>query len=160
MSVAVTVAIAEAIKDELKRNELSQSYELQRTYADFKLELESAGPLRIDVVNVTTETESTLAARGKLQWMCKTDIAIRKRFDQAARDDATGYLPTREVDPLVFLVQEVVELFCPTILPNCEGTWETTKIVVCPDNTHLRDLRQFTGIVRIEHRIDKAIVRT
>lgn len=152
MTTAVSVAIAQAVADEIGQIEFGgQPIAAVRSYADWELELSDAGTLNIDVVAVSTEQKSELLARGaKAKYVIPIDIAVRYRFDPSQQDDDTGRIDLEQIDQLVLLVETLHEQFLPNRLTEFQaGVWIETKILVCPVLKHLRELRQFTGIVRV-----------
>jgi hypothetical protein len=157
MPDAISVAVAKEVTAMLAAADLSQDFEPERSYADWQLELKSAGTLRVDVVAVTTKQEVELAARGGAKfYTIPVDIAVRQKFGQAAQDEDTGRIEIATVDELVYLVQEIHELFLPNRLENFQaGVWQETKLIANPLHHHLQKLRQFTGIVRVTFKAEK-----
>lgn len=150
MPTAASVSIADAIQLMLAAATLSKVIEPERSYADWDLELKEYDTLRVDVVAVTTEQQSDLAAKGVIRFTVPVDIAVRYRFGADKQDDDTGRIDVAKVDELVLLVQEIHSLFTPNRLTDFQaGAWVSTRIVVNPSNKHLREMRQFLGIVRV-----------
>ncbi len=153
---AVLVDAAEAVKTGLNSASLSQSFRAERSYADWDMELEDIDTLRVDVVPVAHE-DSDLADRGHIAYECAIDVGIRKRFSQ---DDQamSGRVATDEVDALVLLVEDVVELFAGKVLTDfTSGIWHEAEVRASFNRAHLRELRQFTGIVRLPFDVEKAL---
>lgn len=158
MSDAVAVAVAKAVTSQIDAATLSLAFTPERSYADWELALEDADELHVDVVVVTTELATELSSRGRMKYTVPIDIGVRKRFVTAQQDDDTGRVELAEVDALMLLVEEIHELFASVSLTDyTEATWQETKTLVAPLNKHLRENRQFTGIVRVTFRVDKAI---
>src|SRR5688572_16970286 len=108
--VAAAVSIAESVKTMLAAATLSQPFTVERSYADWEFQLEQAGSLRVDVAPHTTKQEVELVARGgKLAYTVPIDVCIRKKFG-VVNDDA-GRIPNAEIDPLMYLTQEIHQLF-------------------------------------------------
>jgi hypothetical protein len=150
MSDAAPVTVAKAVTAELAAASLSQEFEPERSYADWDLPLEDSDRLHVDVVIVTTEQKSKLDTRSGLNYLVPIDIAIRKRFSQGQQDDDTGRVNIDDIDALMLLTDEIHRLFIPRRLTTfAEAVWQETKILVAPERKHLRELRQFTGIVRV-----------
>ena len=161
---AANVTIADSLKDVIDGATLSQSeYTLERSYAEWDLELEgiddsalpAADRLFIDVVTHTVSQTVALVARGVLSLLCPIDIAVRKKFSSDDVDPNTGRILTTSVDDLVFLTQELHVLLTKLrTADNFCGVWQTTEILVNPNQDHLRTLRQFTSIIRLVFRAD------
>lgn len=151
MAEAIAVTVAKAVTDHLGRATFGQAVTIERSYADWELALDEAATTRIDVVLVTTEQTTELTTRGGSQYLVPIDIAVRKRFEVDG-----DRIPNDQVDALMLLVQNVHDHFTPE-RPNDFpiASWEETKILVAPLTKHLRELRQFTGIVRVTFRVYK-----
>lgn len=170
MSQAVSVAIAEEVRKRIRSaNTLSErDFTVTRSYLEWDLELkglENAGlqevdKLLIDVVAHTTEQQVELSARDVLRYTVPIDIAIRRKFGEDKKDQETGRIKVEEIDKLVLLTEEVHGLFIPARLTEFPyHVWDNdkggTQIVVNPHREHLRELRQFTSIVRTFLRADR-----
>lgn len=152
---AVVVTVAEAVKAMIATAKTADGFSqteftLERSYADWELELKKATDLRVDVVAVINKQRAELDTRGSYAYTVPVDIAIRKRFAQDQQDDATGRAVVEEVDALMLFTQEVFEVFMPERLTDfSDGVWESTEILVAPHHDHLRTLKQFTSVVRL-----------
>jgi len=157
MSNAVSVEVAQAVTDQLAAATLSQTINPERNDADWELAMEEASDLHVDVVAVTTDQKIELSSRSTVCFTVPVDIAVRRRFGND-KQDAKGRVNIAEVDALKLLVQEIFLLFIPQRLTEFPaGAWEETKISVCPLVKHLKDNKQFTGIVRVTFRVDQTI---
>lgn len=167
MSDAVVVAVAKAVTAQIAAATLSQKFTPERSYADwdFKLEamdllaLQDADKLHVDVVGHTMQQASELATRGSLRYTVPIDIAVRRKFGQDKQNDDTGRIAIEEIDALMLLTQELFVMFTKVRLADFQyAIWDNdkggTNIVVAPDVKHLRELRQFTAIIRIFFRAD------
>lgn len=167
MADAVSVATAKAVVERIQAATLSQQFTLERSYAEWDLELtkldllelRESDKLRIDVVAHTTEQETALQTRGGVRYKIPVDIAIRKKFGPDKQNDDTGRIEVEEVDALILLLQEVHLLFVKqrlgdTNLSVWDGENGGTQILAAPIREHLRTLRQFTGLIRIVFRAD------
>ncbi len=154
---AVLVDVAEAVKAELETGSFTLAITPERSYADWEDELESdeAGRIRCDVVPVQI-ARSELDARGELVYMAETDIGIRRRFDNDAASWTHGRVQLGDVDQLCQLVEQIHEFFAENNgrrLSTLTGaTWEASEIRASYVRDHLREWRQFTGIVRVTYR--------
>lgn len=149
MPNAVSVNVAEAVVAALSAATLSLAPTIERSYADWELELDKETGLRIDVVAETTKQKAEAAARGVTAYTIPVDIAIRQRFGNDKQDDYSGRIPNLSIDPLVFLVEEIHELFTLERTASfTDAAWEGNEILVCPLREHLR-VRQFTAVIRL-----------
>ena len=151
-NVAVAVSVAEAVRLMLEKGSFSQEFSLARSYGEWDLSLEDTETLRVDVANVSTKQEVELAARGgKLAYTIYVDVAVRKKLEA----ENTGYVPNELVDPLMHLVQELHAFFVQERLRGNEAKqiWkEDPRIMAAPVLKHLREMRQFTGLIRLVFR--------
>ncbi len=163
MPQAVSVAIAQGVADQIGQiNFGDEPIEAERSYADWELGLTDAGELHVDVVAVTTEQKTELVARGaRARYTVPIDIAVRYRFGEQDQDDQSGRIDVAKIDGLVLLVEQIHEQFLPNRLTEfTDAVWVETKILVCPLLKHLRELRQFTGIVRVTFEAVKDLAPT
>lgn len=144
-------------------DQLAQKFTLVRSYADWEFDAENQDDLalreedklRVDVVGHMTEQTAELAARGgKVSLVIPVDIAVRKRLGPDKQCEDTGEIAIGVVDELMLLVQQIYLMFMPIRLTDFpHSVWDGenggTKILVAPDRRHLRDLRQFTGLIRV-----------
>ena len=137
-----------------------------RSYADWDLDLATADyeKIYVDVVLVSNGITIERETQTGVRYTVPVDIGIRKKLGPA--DEALGVTPDRSVldnaviDSLVDLTEHIAEYF-----PTPSGRLATyTNAVVegSPDvrtvagRDHLRN-RQFTGVVRVTHRVDKEL---
>src|SRR5688572_19427482 len=107
---AVLITLADAITAELNDATWDGlTFEAERNYADWDLELKDFDTLYVDVVPVDFG-ETELDGRNSVGYSPSVDIAIRKKFRQADLTDA-GKIDLEEIDRLVLLVQEMHEFF-------------------------------------------------
>jgi hypothetical protein len=145
---AILVSTADAVLNVLADHRFSQEFAPLRSYADWELPLEDAGDLRVDVVPAGSP-EMELETRGSIGYTPQVDIVVRKRLAQE-QQEADGTLILPEIDDLVLLVQEIAEYFMADRLAEFEGAaWERTQILAAFKSSHLRQYRQFTGIIRL-----------
>ena len=145
---AILVSTADAVLNALADHRFSQEFEPVRSYADWELPLEDQDELHVDVVPVGSP-EMELETRGSIDYSPQVDIVIRKRL-ASDQQEADGTLILPEVDDLVLLVQELAEYFMADRLAEFEGAaWERTQMLAAFKPSHLRQYRQFTGIIRL-----------
>jgi hypothetical protein len=164
MSEAVEVSVAKAVVTELAAATLSQKITPVRSWADWVQPLETddtckENTLYVDVVPVATAQEVEASSRSTLRYTCPIDIAVRKKVGADRQDEDTGRIVIEEIDSLMVLVQEIHELFTLARMQDFDAAaWQGTKRLVAPHKPHLRDMRQFTGIVRVSFRVDRKVV--
>lgn len=160
---AVEVSVAKAVVSQLAAAKLSREFLPVRSWADWVQPLEDddkckEDTLYVDVVPVATAQEIEASSRNTLAYTVPIDIAVRRKFSPQWQDQVTGRISVGEVDAMMYLVQEIHEEF--TLARMCDfpsGAWQETRRVVAPHKPHLRDMRQFTGIVRVTFRVDRKV---
>lgn len=158
MSDALAIQVADEVVTELLAASLSQSVTPVRSYADWTLELKNAASLRVDVVPVANEVKIEADCRDGVEYDIAIDIAVRKKFSQDDRDEDTGDIQNSSVDPLTFYVEEIAENFVLNRFADLEvATWQGTKIEALFIPQHLRELSQFTGIVRLSFQASRTL---
>ena len=154
---AVLVDVATAITAELAAASLGQTFVPARSYADWDEQLEDAGTLHVDVVPVNYD-ESALDSRESIGYVVSCDVGIRKRFGTDDQEVSTGRIELAEIDDLVLLVEAIHEFFIERRLAGYESAvWRETKIRSAYIRKHLREYRQFTGMIRVSYDVSKAI---
>ena len=148
MPTAVLVTTADAVLNVLADNDFSQDFEPQRSYADWDLPLEDSDDLNVDVVPVNAP-DFELETRESISYAPQVDIVIRKRLVQEEQE-ADGSLVLSVIDDLVYLVQQIAEFFVTDRFSEVESIiWQRTQILAAYKASHLRQHRQFTGIIRL-----------
>lgn len=164
MADAQSVAVAKAVEAMIADAKLSKSFNLQRGYAEWSLDLsnlseiawENPEHLRVDVVAHMTEQRHELATRHSLQFTLPIDVAVRQKLGGNEQRASTGRLHVGEIDALVKLTEELHLLFTRKRLAGdfpC-AIWQETNLQTCPDKALLRTHRMFFGIVRLTFRVD------
>lgn len=159
---AVLVDVCEAVKDELELGSFVFAIEPERSYADWDEKLEDLDDLRVDVVPVGVRL-TQLDARGELIYQCEIDVGVRKRFSADDHDDATGRIERSEIDDLVLLVEQMHEYFVDAdnngrrLTNYAAAVWQECSIRASYVREHLRELQQFTGIIRVTYEATKAL---
>ena len=166
MPDALAVTVAKAVTTALAGASLSQSFTPNRSYADWDLagsstglQLADADVLHVDVVLSQTEQQVNPVNRDELGYIVPVMICVRQRFGTPDENSSTGAVNVSAVDALMYLVQQIHELFFKK--EEIEGQlagydWLKTAFVVAPVREHLREWRQFTGIITITFRMDDA----
>lgn len=160
MSPAFSVRIAEAIAAELRGHTFTLSPKVSRLYMQGKdLLLTEANTLRVDVQVGDCETE--FATRALTQYTCRTDIAVRKKFVPAETVAATGKIDVAEIDRLILLTQQIHDFFSRDSdnasgrrLANYEeAAFQNVEFRPLYFPNHLRENRQYTGIVAVTFQV-------
>lgn len=147
--MSVLVDIAEAVVAEINAATLTLDVEAARSY-DTDALLEDLDTLRVDVVPVRLAGE--MQDRGSLGREAVVDVAVRKRFGTTDTAE-NGLVNKSAVDELVDLVEEIDELLAgATRLSTYTGAiWQVSEIRAPWMPDHLRQNRQFTGILRVTY---------
>jgi hypothetical protein len=151
MPQSALVQTAQSIADELNAHTFTLRFTAERSYRT-DLELEDLDTLHVDVVPVNAPSE--LASREVISYDCSVDIAVRKKFEPKDHDKA-GEIDRDEIDRLMLLVQEVHEFLVRRRLTTFEeAAWQSTDIRLWYFPRHLREFRQFTGLIRVVFRVN------
>lgn len=121
-----------------------------RSYAPEDMKLDKHGELRIDVVPVGHDS-AEMDDRAHLAYVSGIDIGIRYKFSQGD-STSTGEIDMSEIDGLAKLVEQVYEFLAGKRF--CEAIWRDGSIRAVYVPKHLREWRQFTGIIRVRFEID------
>jgi hypothetical protein len=148
MPTAVLVSTADAVLNALAGASLSQMIEPRRSYADWELPLEGSSDLQVDVVPVNGP-DFELETRHSISYSPQVDIVIRRALGQDEQEE-DGSLVLAEIDDLVYLVEQIAEFFVTDRFSEVESIiWQRTQILAAYKASHLRQHRQFTGIIRL-----------
>lgn len=155
------ITVAQAIADTTNDNNLTTwaaPFQAVRSYADWDEKLEAFDTLHVDVVPVGF-TRSELADRGHIEHDIAVDIGVRQRFSQEHQDPETGRLFNAPLDVMSALLQQLAEYWMKDRLTKHPGDceWQETVIRTPYARDHLREHRQFTGIIRITHQVTKVL---
>lgn len=158
MSTNIPVEVAKAIALDIENHTFTLSPEVHRRYMQEKdLILEDSDDLRIDVQ--VSDCVTNVITRGSTKYLCQTDIAVRKHFVTAEEVAATGEIDTDELDRLIFLVLEIHDFFARDsddgsgrrLATYNEAAFYSAEFRPLYVPAHLRQHRQFTGIVTVEY---------
>lgn len=144
------IKVADAVAERINEADLSLPVTAVRSYADFDELLEDLGELHCDVIPAVNGSVP-LVARGTTRYRCPVSVGLRKRFTQQETDGSTGRILLPEMDRLTNLLVEISELFHGQRLDwtNLKAAWQATDFTANFSRQHLRENRQFTGIVRL-----------
>lgn len=145
---AVMVSVADALVTALNAATWSPTFTAVRSYAHWADKLESISSLKVDVVPVN-HARSSLATRGSLEYAPEIDIGFRQLLTTTT---------TAAVDTLVALVESVNEWVCSRDVASTPvAEWESASIRALYVRDHLREWKQFTGIIRVTYRVEKSL---
>ena len=150
-AIDVLEKVATGVTSALAGGSFSQTFTAERSYADWELPLDDAAAdaLRVDVVPVNNP-ETDLETRGQVNYKAAADIVVRKKLNVPEQDPSTGRIAIGQIDALVALVLEIHQFFLAARLANYDSAvWDKTEIRAAYVPKHLRQHRQFTGIVRV-----------
>jgi hypothetical protein len=146
---------ADAVMELLATGTFSKTIDPQVSY-DTELLLENAGTLRVDVV--AAALTAVADSRISLRYEAGIDIAVRYRFG-LSEQETTGAVDVKEVGAFLQLLEEIGEhLATPANrhLPlKVMATWISNEIRFPWVPDHLRQQRQYTGILRATYAVAK-----
>ena len=164
MTDAVLIEIAKAVAAELQSGSdagsFARTFDAERSYADFAMELTELDMLKVDVVPVTYRVIQE--SQGSMNYECDVDVGIRKRFSDSENGN-DGRVLLDEVDQLVLLYQQVERYFEPTSSSNgrrlstvTDAAWQKTELRAVYVPVDFFTARQYTGIVRFTFEVPRA----
>ena len=139
------VKVADAVAEEIRHRSFTLQPTVRRRYVT-DIALSDMSTLYVDVQpgDLTTEAVSQEA----VEYTCRVDILIRKKFTPEEEDSATGKIETEEIDRLLLLMEEIHDFFHMRELEAYpDAVWEGMEFMPVYFPNHLWELRQFTGIV-------------
>lgn len=152
------VQVADAVTAAIAGHDFGIQFECERSYPNWDLKLEDADCLRVDVVPAEL-VRSDIDDHKSAVYDCAIDIGVRKRFDQNDQEPLTGRIEKTEVDRLIYLVEQIHDYFCDDgkreLADNMN--WRSTVVRAAYIREHLKDWRQFTGIIRITYEIHRPL---
>lgn len=160
---ATIVQVADALKDEYARFDYGEAAVVERSYATWglkladvtgvDLELEDAKILHVEFAVHTTAQEAEQVAVGRAAMTSPIDVVIRKKFGLVDQEAATGRLQTEEIDRMMALTQAIhLKMMGKRLAGYSDAAWRGTELLAAPVKEHLRDLRQFTAVLRLTFR--------
>lgn len=154
---AVLVDTATAVVAALTDGDYSQEFTPRRSYADWELPLKKVTGLLCDVVPITAP-KTELWENNAIKVEPAADIVFRRRFSVDSQNEETGKIKIEDIDALVALVEEVHASLCASRPEEFEdASCETPQIVMAYSAKHLREFRQFTGIIRVPYTVLKEL---
>jgi len=146
---------ADAVKELIDAGAYSKDFDIELAY-DTELLLEDAGTLQVIVVAAGLEV--SVDSRYSLAYECSIDIAVRYRFGTDETDD-DGKVNHNEVEAYLNLLEEIGEHLAdpdnrvPSRKTLASWIGNDIRMPYVPD--HIRNQRQYTGILRARYRVDK-----
>jgi hypothetical protein len=159
-NTAALVYVADLVAAALNAHDFGEGVQFQaeRSYADWDLKLEDANELHVDVVPVNLPS-AVLNSRGNAGYDVTVDVGLRKRFTQQESEEHTGRIDLAEVDRLVYLLEQMHELLCgydKRVLAS-NVAWQASTITDAFVPEHLRQNRQYTGLMRLTYRVKREL---
>lgn len=154
---AIIIDVADAIAAELNDHDFGHDYTAERSYGDWDMELSDLEHVHVDVVPAEAKIEQD--DRGETLHTVSIDVGIRKRFGPTTHMSDTGRVDKAEVNALVSLLQTFAEYLSPVgalagRLPDVpEAAWDSVQVRALFIKDHLRELRQYTGIIRVTYQV-------
>lgn len=146
--------LADAVTKELADQAASGAFGVvfapERSYVPLDAKLLEDGVTRVDVV-IAGHQEAALRDRAHVVYAAALDVGIRYKFKQDSQE-TNGQIANSEVDPLVCLVEQVYEYLAKKTL--CEAEWRDASVSSTFIREHLKDWRQFTGVIRVRFDVE------
>lgn len=169
MADATLIDIAEAITKELNgaaAGTFDRGFTAVWSFGDWAIGLEDLNKLHVDVVPVSGRL--TMLSKAKWLYTCSVEVGVRERFADDNIDQPTGKLNRDALKVLVRLTEQIGQYFAATSrrladmtgavwLPGGEGGGSGSDFRVWFVPEHLKELSQFTGIVRLVYGVPKTI---
>jgi len=165
---SVSIQIAQAVTDDINAYTFAiGAFTARRSYADWDEKFSDLNDMQVDVVYVSHQTSRDdammeLDSATTMLYRPAVDIAVRKRFEDDARDTVTGRMNVSAVDPYVSLLEEIHELFVSRrntdVLRSTtlDATWDESMVLSWVNQKKLR-AGLFEGVVRITFNVSRAI---
>lgn len=167
----VIVSVADAVRAELQTAQDagtfgSLDWTAERSYAEWDLELHAEEGIRVDVVAATASAELDREAgtNSSLVYRVPIDIGVRKKLGpESDAGDASGdprIFANEVIDELVDLTEQIAEFVAAPdfrLTAYTEAVWQESNIRTFANARHLREWRQYTGIVRVTFRVDREL---
>ena len=133
--------VADAVRDELTAGTFSIPFKTVRAFRHDQT-LPEGKELRVSVVPNAVKVAPL--SRGLCNYDMEIYVAVTKKIDRATPE---------AIDPLLGLVEEIIDFFRLRRLANCpEAMWVGTGNKPMVSTEHLENLRQFTSLVSLQYR--------
>ncbi len=144
-SRSIQVKVADAVAEEIRHQSFTLKPTVRRRYLR-AIALSDLGTLYVDVQPGVMTTKAV--SREAIEYTCRVDVLIRKRFTTEEENDVTGEIETEEIDRLLLLLEEIHDFFHMRALEAYpDAVWEAIEFRPGYVPAHLHTMRQFTGIV-------------
>lgn len=152
--------VATAIQTELNsdpKTDFGIGFTAERSGGDWNAELNDFEKLHVDVIGAGYKSIELADSSGSIRYVVETQIAVRERVRKNPDKDR---IPMDVIEPLRDLVEKIAAHFVTLELPTyTAAAWQPTEgnrpIEVAGDATHLRELHQFSGVIRLAHEVIK-----
>lgn len=155
---SVMVEVADNIRAQLNAEPGStwaMSFQAERSWADWELQLEELDELHVDVVPAGFELVED-SDRGDIVYTVMTDVGVRLRFDPRGVDGRTGRIKLERLDALSLLSEQITEFLHQDRLASYQGAvWVSTDFRTPYLQKHLRELNQWTAVTRTIYEVTK-----
>ena len=141
--MAAITNVAEAVKDELNGHTFSLPFEAERMYLPL-FELPEMKTLHVTVVPHGVEMQAS--GRSMVQHDYGIDVAVQKKFE---KDEPA------ELDPLMTLVEEIIEFFRLRRLQDQNAVCVRATNEPVYSQEHMEQFRQFTSVVTLTFRLSR-----
>lgn len=146
---------AEAVKTLIDAATLTKTCTPSFVY-DTNLQLEDAATLHVDVVAAGLACVPN--SRASLRYEVLVDIAVRYRFG-TTEQETDGSIDVGDIEGYVYLLEEIGELLATpanrSLATKTVATWIGNEIRLPWVPEHLRNFRQYTGILRATYVVAK-----
>jgi len=142
--MSIVSEVAEAVRSELDAGQFSIPFKAVRAFRHDQT-LPEGKELRVSVV--PKGVKMTPASRNVCAHDIEVFVAVMQKIDRATPET---------IDPLLGLVEEIVDFFRLRRLAKCPGAvWTGTEIKPMVSTEHLEQLRQFTSLVTVNFKVAK-----
>lgn len=144
---------SDAVTGVLNTGTYSPKFSAATSFAQWqgKHEVAESDGLRVDVVPVS-KLEAELETKKTIAWQPRTDIVVRKKFKESDLSEADGLPKNEVIAELVGLVESIfASLVAKRVGAGSAAAWIKEEILAAYMPSHLRERRQFTGVIRVTH---------
>lgn len=159
---SVLLSVVDALVDTLNAATWSgPDFVARRAFADVfdeELQGQDADAIQVDVIVPEAYDDVTLDTRAAIKRTVTIDIVIRRKFAPEHYDAATNEIDADKLAELVELGEILsLEATYARMTASTEAAWQSSEHDPIYRKDHLRQLRQFTGVVAITFEIYSAL---
>jgi hypothetical protein len=156
---SVLASVADAIAAELNATDFGIEFTAVRSYADWDENLGDLDTLHCDVTPFSVDVSRV--SLSEADYKVTIGVLIRKRF---ATPDAGGKIKLTDIDPLVELLEKIIEHFMPSQESGQAGRLPTMQDAAWDDDSDikasysrkvLRGNSQFSGWIHLVYVVPK-----